>query len=119
MQTVDDLITEAQQALSKYSYYIRHEIVSRGARYCKTRLIIIDRDLFVQINRNETASLTNFALIHQSQRIYGRDEYRGGWHRHTSSAPEYHNGSPEGSRSVSLTEFLIEVDDLLFSKGLI
>ena len=118
MQTVDDLINDAQQALSKYSYYIRHEIV-RGTRYCKIRLIIIERDLFVQINRNETTSLTNFALILHSQRIFGRDEYRGTWHRHAPSAPEYHNGSPEGSRSVSLAEFLIEVDDLLRSRGLI
>ena len=76
MQTVEDFLKEARQGLSNYAYYVRYEIVSRGAQYGKIRLII-NRDLFVQANRNEAASLTNFALIHRSQRIYGRDEYRG------------------------------------------
>lgn len=118
MRTVDDLLKEVRQALSEYAYYVRYEIINRGTHSVKIRLVI-HKDLFVQINRNESASLTNFALIHRSQRIYGRDEYRGVWHRHISSAPEHHNGSPEGSRSVSLAEFLAEVDALLRARNLI
>lgn len=118
MQTVEDLLKEVRQALSKYAYYAQYEIIGRATHYGKIRLII-NKDLFVQVNRNETASLTNFALIYQSQRIYGRDEYCGIWHRHPSSAPEHHNSSPEGGLSISLAEFLAEVDDLLHAEGLI
>ena len=118
MQTVDDLLKEARQALSKYAYYVRCEVIAQGTRYAKIRLTI-SRDLFVQINRNEPTSITNLALIHRSQRIYGHDEYRGVWHRHTSSAPEHHNGSPEGSLPISFTNFFREMDELLRAKKLI
>ncbi len=118
MQTVEDLLKEVRQALSNYAYYVRYETLSRGTHHGKIRLII-HKDLFVQVNRNEAASLTNFALIHRSQRLYGRDEYRGIWHRHPLSEPEHHNSSSEGSQPISLTEFLAEVDNLLHAEGLI
>ena len=118
MQTVEELFNEVHQALLRYPYYLRYETISRGAHYGKFRLII-SNDLFVQANRNETASLTNFALIRGAQRIYGRDEYRGNWHRHPASAPERHDPSPEGSRPTTLTDFLAEVDALLHTRGLV
>ena len=118
MQTVEDLLEEARQVLPKYPYYARYEIIARGARYAKIRLII-RQGFFVQVNRNETISLTNLALIHGSQRLYGRDEYKGIWHRHPFSEPEHHNGSPEASRPISLAEFLAEVDSLLHAQSLI
>jgi len=118
VQTVEELLSEVRQALSRHPYYGRYETISRGTHYGKFRLII-NNEFFVQINRNETASLTNFALIHGTQRIYGRDEYRGNWHRHPVAASESHDRSPEGSQSVSLTEFLAEVDALLRARGLV
>ena len=118
MRTVEDLLEEVRQTLPEYPYYSRYEITAHGEHYAKIRLII-RQGLFVQVNRNETASLTNLALIHGSQRLYGRDEYRGIWHRHRSSEPEHHNESPEASRSNSLTEFLAEVDGLLRAERLI
>jgi len=118
VQTVEELSNEVHQARSRYPYCLRYDTISRGAHYGKFRLIISE-DLFVQANRNETASLTNFALIHGTQRIFGRDEYRGDWHQHPASAPESHDNSPEGSLPASLTEFLAEVDGLLRDRGLI
>lgn len=106
MQTVEELLSEVHQALSRYSYYARCETISRGIHYGKFRLII-NNDLFVQVNRNETASFTNFALISGTQRIFGRDEYQGNWHQHPASAPERHDHDLEGSRPVSLIEFLV------------
>ena len=50
MQTVEDFLKEVRQGLSNYAYYVRYEIVSRGAQYVKIRLII-NKDLFVQVNR--------------------------------------------------------------------
>ena len=118
MQTVEDLLGEVHQALLNYAYYVRYEIISRGVHYGKVRLVI-NKDLFVQVNRNEQASLTNFALIYRLQRIYGRDEDRGIWHQHPFSTPEHHDKGPEGSRPVSLTEFLAEVNALLHAERLI
>jgi hypothetical protein len=118
VQTVENLIREVQLALSRYPYYVRYETISRGTHFVKLRLIIV-KGLFVQINRNETTSLTNLALNQGTHRIYGRDEYRGNWHRHSASAPERHDPSPEGSRPITLTEFLVEVDALLHTRGLV
>lgn len=118
MQTVEELFNEVRQALLRYPYYLRYETISRGAHYGKFRLIV-NNDLFVQVNRNETALLTNFALIQGTQRIYGRDEYCGNWHQHPAAAPESHDHGPEGSQPTSLSEFLAEVDALLRVRGLI
>lgn len=118
MQTVSELLATADNALRKYSYYRRREILSQGKRYIKFRLYIT-RDLFAQVNRNEAADLTNLVLLQNFCRIFARDEYKGNWHRHPVSDPDAHNHSIEGRKKVTLAEFLTEVDRILKDKGLI
>lgn len=118
MQTVDTLVKTATNALKTYSYYNRLVILNQGSRYIKFRLYI-KKDLFVQVNRNEAAELTNLVLLHDFKRIFARDEYKGNWHRHPISDPDNHNHSEEGSRQVTLNEFLLEVDLILNEKELI
>jgi hypothetical protein len=118
LQTIDTLIETANNALKTYSYYNRLVILNQGSRYVKFRLYI-KRDLLVQVNRNEAAELTNMVLLHNFKRIFARDEYKGNWHRHPISDPDDHNHSGEGSRQVTLKEFLLEVDSILKEKELI
>jgi hypothetical protein len=57
-------------------------------------------------------------LLRAGQRIYARDQLGGVWHRHTAAAPHLHDTSDEGRRSVSLSEFLDEVETVLAAMGL-
>ncbi|MCI0494801.1 hypothetical protein L0Z72_07315 [candidate division KSB1 bacterium] len=118
MQTIEELLMAADDALVNYTYYQRREILHQGKGYVKLRLYI-SRNLFVQINRNEIANLTNLVLLQDFNRIYSRDEYHGKWHRHPISDPDDHNHSDEGTKPVTLDEFLLEVDSILKEKGLV
>ncbi|MFQ6092199.1 MAG: hypothetical protein ACE5OR_05885 [bacterium] len=117
METINQLLSEVDKALSKYSYYRKREILSQGKSYVKLRLYI-DKNLFVQVNRNEKAGLTNLVLIQNMRRIFGRDGYKGSWHRQPASDPDFHNRSSAGKRKVAFREFLEEVDRVLKDKGL-
>ena len=118
MSKIDKLLKEATTLLQEYPYYKKCHVLNRGKNHAKFRLVIT-KDLFVQVNRNELALITNLALINQSKRIYGRDEYKTQWHRHPSDNPNCHNFSEEGRKKISLQEFLSEVDDMLREKGLV
>jgi len=114
MQTIDQLIVDANSAISKYKYYKGCNRLTQG----RNRLII-KKDLFVQVNQNVDASITNFALIQGIERIFGRDEYHGNWHRHPVDKPGFHNSSTDGRQAITLIEFLEEVDEVLRTKGLV
>ena len=118
MQTIEELLVAADDALVKYSYYLRRDILHQGKGFVKFRLYI-SRNLFVQVNRNEIANLTNMVLLHDFKRIYARDEYQGKWHRHPIADPDEHNHGEEGSKPISFDEFLLEVDSILKEKGLV
>ena len=118
MQLVEDILADAHEALRVYSYYVHLAELSRGRNHCKIRLVIRE-ELFVQANRNIPAAITNFALIHAGQRLFGRDEYRGQWHCHPTENPDHHDSSGAGQKAVILAEFLAEVDVILRSANLV
>ena len=78
----------------------------------KARLVITPH-LFVQVYRNDRFDTTNFALIHNDKRMYARDQLAGKWHRHPVNRPEIHYRRDEYRQTVSLAEFLNEVEDIL------
>lgn len=45
--------------------------------------------MFIDIFYNPKNDRTDFALIHNTQRIFGYDNL-GGWHRHPAESPESH-----------------------------
>lgn len=98
--------------LERRKYFVRMDVLEQTLSLVKIRLYI-SPDLFVQIYRNDRYQTTNLALIHNSQRLYARDELDGRWHRHTRRRPEEHDTSKEGRRSVELGEFLDEVEQVL------
>jgi hypothetical protein len=109
VQSVNDILADAHAALDLYPYYADLAVLSRGKNHCKIRLLIRE-NLFVQANRNVLAAITNFALIHEGQRLFGRDEYHGQWHVHPVENPAQHDRSVAGQKAVTLAEFLAEVD---------
>ncbi len=60
-----------------------------------------------------------FVLVNSGQRIYGRDAIEGKWHRHTFKDPLGHDFSAEGSKAVTLEDFLTEVQEILVRENLI
>jgi len=89
-----------------------------GRFVLKARLYL-EPDLFVQVYRNDQFDTTNLVLIHASRRLYARDQLEGKWHRHPMHDPDLHDKSPEGSRPVSLDEFLNEVEQITLTLGLL
>lgn len=93
-------------------YFVRIDVLEQTISLVKVRLYI-SPDLFVQIYRNDSYQTTNLALIYNGQRLFGRDELDGRWHKHTHHQPEEHDISKEGQRPVELSEFLDEVEKVL------
>ncbi len=114
---VASLLSVLYSESERRAYFKRLEIIERGQSFLKARLYL-SSDLFIQIYRNDRYNTTNFALIYNGRRIYARDQLGGLWHRHTVDAPELHDNSYEGSRPVTLPEFLDEVEDILAAMGL-
>ncbi len=107
-----DLPATLGTELKRRKYFIRMDVLEQTISLVKIRLYI-SPDLFVQVYRNDRYETTNFALIHNGQRLYGRDELDGRWHRHTYDKPEEHDKSKEGKRPVEMSEFLNEVEQVL------
>jgi hypothetical protein len=110
--TVDEFEQSVIQAVEAWSFIDSVAILDKTAHAIKMRLMI-DPECFVQIYANVQKGLISYALILSRLRIYGRDSDGGVWHRHPYPNSEDHDFSPEGSREVSLQEFLAEVQQIL------
>lgn len=73
----------------------------------------IDSSTFIQIYHNTSTGTKNYILIRDLRRCYSRDCYDGKWHRHPFNDPSNHDFSLEGSKNVTLYDFLKEVEDFL------
>jgi len=61
---------------------------------------------FIDAFYNEQTGTTAFALIRQSQRVFGADN-TGGWHVHPFADPDRHELLPGG---MSFAEFIAEIE---------
>jgi len=115
--TVAFWLNALHQEAGSRAYITRLDILDQSRTMLKARLYI-SPDLFVQVYRNDRFDTTNLVLLYGGRRIYARDQLGGRWHRHTTTAPQVHDTSAEGRRSVQLTEFLDEVEAILAAMGL-
>lgn len=109
---VTDLSVDLQKEFKQRQYFAQMDVLEQTSSLLKARLYI-SPELFVQIYRNDRFHTTNLALIYNGNRQFARDELDGKWHRHIQAAPDEHDISNEGSRAISLTEFLDEVEVVL------
>lgn len=109
---VNGVAIDLQGELKRRKYILRLEVLDQTANVLKARLYITP-DLFVQVYRNDRYDTTNLVLVHGGQRLYGRDQIDGQWHRHTYLASGEHNSGEDGRKAVSLADFLDEVERLL------
>lgn len=103
---------------SRFAFIRSVVTLDKTANTVKLRLHVT-AECFVQIYANVRKGLLSYTLILYRIRLYGRDNDGASWHRHPYSAPDSHDFSPEGSRPVSLTEFLDEVQQILTAEGIL
>jgi len=110
--TMEQFVADLTREVRRRRYFIRLEILEQTASQVKARLFI-SQNLFVQVYRNARFQTTNFALIHNEQRIFARDQLAGTWHRHLHTHPDEHDSGEAGSTPITLGEFLDEVETVL------
>jgi len=79
----------------------------------------ISPTIFVQFYHHQKSNTSNYVLVGWDRRLYGRDSIGGKWHRHPFHNPTEHDTSREGARTITPSEFLEEVFEILQEEGLI
>jgi hypothetical protein len=115
---LEEVIAEIEEVSQRFSFVLQ-VIRLDETKYSVKYLLMLAEDFFVQVYRNARSGTIGLALIYRGQRLYGRDREGGQWHRHPFENPMEHDFSAEGSREVSLEEFLEEVREILERGGLI
>jgi hypothetical protein len=115
---ISDRIREIENA-ARQCAFVRQMVKIDETYYSVKYRLHITQELFVQLYFNERSGTVGMVLVHHRQRIYGRDCEANRWHRHPANDPSLHDTSPEGARSVSVKEFLAEVQDILVNANLI
>jgi hypothetical protein len=115
---LEDAIAEIEE-VSRRLPFILEVIRLDETKYSVKYLFRLAEGFFVQVYRNVRSGTIGLALIYGGQRLYGRDREGGQWHRHPFENPIEHDFSAEGSRQVSLEEFLKEVQEILEREQLI
>ncbi len=84
----------------------------------KVRLTVSE-NLYIDLYFNQRYGTTNYALILENERIYGRDCYDGKWHLHPYEDPSKHVASENGKGSLSIEDFVNEVEEILTKLSLL
>ena len=115
--SVADLLATLQSEAKRRAYIRWLDVLEHTPSLLKARLYVTS-ELFVQVYRNDRFDTTSLVVIHNGQRLYGRDQLGGVWHRHIQTAPDIHDISLPGQQPVTLREFLDEVETVLAAMAL-
>ena len=99
-------------------YSLKIDILARTRNAIKMRLEI-SPTIFVQFYHHQKSNTSNYVLVGWDRRLYGRDSIGGKWHRHPFHNPPEHDTSREGARTITPSEFMEEVFEILQEEGLI
>ena len=117
MNTIQSLLEEIKEIARSYPLH-DSKITDIQTHIFKVRLYLSE-DIFVQVYRNDKNNLTSFTLIVEDERLYGRDQIEGLWHRHPFGGPSIHDRSPQRKEAVNLRTFFAEVCELLIREELL
>jgi hypothetical protein len=116
--TIEELADEIEAATRRFRF-IRSVVKLDATRFSFKYRLTVTAELYVQVYANVRNGTVGMALIYQGRRLYGRDSQDGLWHRHPADDPVAHDFSPEGTRAVTVEEFLFETEEILVDQGLI
>lgn len=114
---IEDILEDLLQ-ISRDPLFQKLDILDITSSVIKARLVI-KPDIYLQIYENVRRPKSSYTLIVGQNRFYGRDMREGSWHRHSVDNPEIHNDSDEGSRTISIFDFIEEVKGILIEKDII
>ena len=116
-RSIENILDELIQ-ISGDPLFQRIDILNMTTSVLKVRLVI-DTDIYIQIYENVRKPKASYTLIIGNNRFYGRDMRESFWHRHPIDNPDIHDDSEEASRSITISEFVQEVKEILIQKELI
>jgi hypothetical protein len=116
--TTDGLEAEIRDTAAQWAFIGLVSTEDKTDHALKMRLHIMP-DCFIQVYTNLEKNLLSYAMVLNRTRVYGRDSEGGRWHRHPYAAPDDHDFSPDGMRAVSLTQFLLEVQQILQEEAIL
>ena len=116
--TIDELLLEALAARDRFWFVQTLQIRERTDATVTLRFTI-GPALFVQVFFSQRSRRLSFALVGAAGRFYGRDREHGLWHRHPFGQPAQHEPTPEGMSSQPISQFLTEVEEILYAHDLI
>ena len=118
MKRAIENILEELLRISKDPLFQKFDILDITSSVLKARLMI-KADIYIQIYENVRKPKCIYTLIVGNNRFYGRDMREDSWHMHSVDNPEIHNDSEEGSRIISIFDFIEEVKGILIEKNII
>jgi hypothetical protein len=109
---------EIYQIARQFSFISSVETILKTLNVLKVKLTITPT-CFVQIYQNTKKGVVNYTLVSGNQRLFGRDCDGGQWHCHPLDNPEEHDFSEEGTKAISLEDFLYEAEEKLSTIGIL
>ncbi|MBI4631925.1 MAG: hypothetical protein HY740_09485 [Chloroflexi bacterium] len=103
--TLETFESQIASACDKSPLVVSLTIIASGVTWTHQRIFLKD-ETFVDAFYNEATGKTSFALIKNSQRIFGADN-TGEWHWHPFDSPDSHLSSSE---AITIAEFLSEIE---------
>ncbi len=116
--TIKSLKREITEHSLKFAFIKQVELVDETENAIKLRLVVSE-SIFIQVYQNILTGTTNYCLIKNLQRIYGRDSIGGKWHRHPLNETDKHEFLSEGTAKISIEDFFTEVEDILLKENLL
>jgi hypothetical protein len=117
--SVDDWERDISELAASFPFVHTVQTLDKNPEALKMRLFL-GGNLFVQIYVNLVTGTRNFVLVLGGHRLYGRDCEEGrNWHRHPYGDPTTHDFELEGTRPVTVLEFLQEVQEIVDREGLV
>lgn len=115
---IDEVEKQIYETASKFIFIEKTETLLKTPNTIKIKLSITPT-CFIQIYQNIQKGIKSYVVISGNQRLFGRDCDGGAWHCHPIENPDSHEFSKDGSKEVSLEDFLFEVSEKLILLGIL
>src|SRR4030042_5848110 len=115
---IDNVEKQIYEIGSKCAFIEKLETLLKTPNTIKIKLSITST-CFIQIYQNIQKNIKSYVVVSGNQRLFGRDCDGRVWHCHPVETPDNHDFSEDGSKEVSLEDFLYEAGERLVLLGIL